>query len=116
MQREERIRRNRNMLQQLGVQQAAAAASRVARPAGAGPVPNPGGCAAPKRRALPPEALESTRRSARARGAEPGASTGPGEEERGMAVSPGARQDYEAGISVGCDSRGTAMRKHTMSL
>ena len=92
MQREERIRRNRDMLQQLGVQQAAPCA---ARRAGPGPSPGPGECAAPKRRAVPPEALEPTRRSARARGAEPGACTG--EEERGAAVSAGARGGYDEG-------------------
>lgn len=91
VQRAERIQRNRDMLQQLGVQQAAAAAAAAALPPRAASHPKPGETAAHKRRAPPPEALEPTRRSARARGAEPGASVGPGEGENAMAGSPGAQ-------------------------
>lgn len=89
-QRTKRIRRNRDMLQQLGVQQAAAAAACAAPPPRAASHPNPGEVAALKRRAPPPEALEPTRRSARGRGAEPGASAGPGEGGDPAAASPGA--------------------------
>ncbi|KAK9845913.1 hypothetical protein WJX81_005815 [Elliptochloris bilobata] len=90
--REERIRRNAEMLQQLGVREAAAAA--CAAPSSRScsdpnPSTNPGKRTAPKRRAAPPpEALEPTRRSARAWGAEPGA----GADERDGGAAAGSER------------------------
>lgn len=96
-QREERIRRNREMLLQLGMPQAAGAGSSAAQrggaPAnpGADPGADPGAaCSRPAKRRPAPDALEPTRRSARARGGEPETSEGGEGADTGAADAPGA--------------------------